>query len=359
MDWKNDITRKLDIPYPVIQAPMFGVGTPEMAAATARMGGLGSLPLGDLPADRCIELVRETGKLTDRPFAVNIFVNEIPPVTDALRRQYDETRRFVERLASDHGLDIGLPGIESFQLTDYREQVDALIAENCGIVSFTFGNPDAGSIQRFKRHGTTLIGTCTSVEEALVLEGAGVDIICVQGLEAGGHRGSFAAGPVPGVGGFSLLPQVCDAVKTPVVYAGGIYNGRTLLASQVLGAQGFQVGSLLLCSRESALLDFEKKALADAGHGQVVLTDSFSGRYARGLGNAFTEALDGSGHVLPYPYQNKLTGELRKLAKKAGNIDFVSVWTGNSLPEFSTASTTEILMRLVKDAEAAASGRRF
>lgn len=350
MNWKNDITKKLDLEYPVVQAPMFGVGTPEMVAATSKMGGLGSLPLGDLPPERCVELIRETRKLTSKPFAANIFINEIPPLTKALKYRYNKARLFCEKIALDHGLNIELPDVESFKLTSYTDQVDALIAENCRIVSFTFGNLDAESIQKFKQNNTTLIGTCTSVEEALTLERSGIDILCVQGFEAGGHRGSFDSDNIPRIGGFSLLPQVCGAVKNPIIYAGGIYNGQTLLASRVLGAQGFQVGSLLLCSRESALLDFEKSSLANAREEQVVLTKSFSGRYARGLSNAFIRALDNSEHILPYPYQNKLTGELRKQAKNSKNIDFVSVWTGNSLSSFSDATTTEILLDLIMKA---------
>lgn len=349
MNWKNEITDILDITYPIIQAPMFGVGTPEMVAAAAKMGGLGSLPLADLAAERCIELIQETRKLTSKAFAVNIFLNDIPPLTEALKKQYDKARLYCEKLASEHGLDIELPAIESFKLTSYKDQVDALISENCEILSFTFGNLDAESIQKFKQNKTLLVGTCTSVREALILEQSGIDVICVQGLEAGGHRGSFDAEHIPRIGGFSLLPQVDHAVKKPIVYAGGIYNGQTLLASNMLGAAGFQVGSLLLCSKESALLDFEKRSLRSAMEDQVVLTNSFSGRYARGLSNAFIKALDNSEYVLPYPYQNKLTAELRKQAKKAKNIDFVSVWTGNSLPSFSQASTTEILLDLIAE----------
>lgn len=347
MDWKNDFTKALDIAYPIVQAPMFGVGTPEMTAAASEIGALGSLPLGDLPADKCIELIKETKKLTSKPFAVNIFLNEIPPLTEILKKQYDKTRLFIEKLALSYGLSVDLPDIESFKLTSYKDQVDALIAENCKIVSFTFGNLDAESILKFKQHGALLIGTCTSVEEAIKLEQSGVDIICVQGFEAGGHRGSFDSDYISRIGGFSLLPKVNDAIKKPIIYAGGIYNSNTLLASKILGAQGFQVGSLLLCAKESALLGFEKSSLSSATEEQIVLTKSFSGRYARGLSNAFTQALDHSDYILPYPYQNKLTAELRKQAKKSRNIDFVSIWAGNSLPSFSRASTAEILLDLI------------
>jgi nitronate monooxygenase len=349
MEWQNEITKQLGLDYPIIQAPMFGVGTIEMVAATAGMGGLGSLPLGDLPPDKCVELIHATRKLTNKKFAVNIFVNDIPPLSKEMESQYDNSRRFIEQLALEHGIEVKLPDIQNIKLTDYREQIDALISEQCPIVSFTFGNLDKDSIERLKKNGIKLIGTCTSVKEALILEQSGIDIICVQGLEAGGHRGSFEADNITHIGGLSLLPQVYDAVSLPIIYGGGINSPRSLYAAHVLGAQGFQIGSMLLCSAESALLDFEKKALKDAQEDQIVLTKSFSGRYAKGISNAFIKALDNTPYILPYPYQNKLTGELRKQAKKLGNIDFVSVWAGNSLSSFSDASTTAILSRLVKE----------
>lgn len=359
MNWKNKITTSLAIDYPIVQAPMFGVGTPAMAAAASNIGGLGSLPLGDLAGDQCIALLRETKKLTDKPFAANIFVNDIPPLTEKLLHQYQESRSFIEELAHKNGLDLSLPDLEEFQLTDYRDQVDALISEGCSAISFIFGNLDKESIEKCKEHGVLLIGTCTSVQEALELERSGIDLICVQGYEAGGHRGSFHQENIPAIGGLSLLPQVYDAVSVPLIYAGGIYNAKTVHATKLLGAAGFQIGSMLLCAKESSLLDFEKQALKNAGEDQIVLTKSFSGRYARGLSNTFIKALDHSKYVLPYPYQNKLTGALRKLAKKKQNINFLSVWAGSSLSSFSDAGTAEILLNLIKEVEQTAEKQNF
>ena len=350
MSWKNDITQHFNIEYPIVQAPMFGVTTPEMVAATNAAGCLGSLALGDLSADQCTELIRTTKKLTDKPFAANIFVNNIPPLTEELIIKYNSIRSFIERLASDHGLPIKIPDIQTYSLTDYRDQITALIAEKCKIVSFTFGNLDNESIERLKENGIRIIGTCTSVREALILEKSEIDVICVQGLEAGGHRGSFDQDNIPKIGGLALLPQVCDAVHIPVVYAGGISNAKILNATKSLGAQGFKIGSMLLCAPESNLLDFEKEALKNITEEDIVLTKAFSGRYAKGINNAFIEALHGI-EILPYPYQNKLTATLRNEAKKHKNKNFVSIWTGNGFPHYSNASTTLLLNNLIQDAE--------
>jgi len=351
MEWKNEITRILNIDYPIIQAPMFGVATPEMVAASNKANILGALPLGDLSAEKCIEAIRQTKKITDKPFAVNSFINTIPPITNELKIQYNNTKRFIEELANQHSLEVDLPEIEDLELTDYHDQIDAIISENCKIFSFTFGNLDQQSIEKLKANETVLIGTCTSVEEAKILERSSIDIICVQGIEAGGHRGSFTNEDISKIGGLSLLSQVYDAVQVPLIYAGGIYNARTLLASKMLGAKGFQVGSLLLGSTESALNDAEKTRLRNAKEKEIVLTKSFSGKFARGIKNVFIESLENSDYILPYPYQYKMTAALKKIAKANNNTDFLSIWAGQSLSSFDGNSTTKIIRQLIDNTE--------
>ncbi|OCA72707.1 tungsten formylmethanofuran dehydrogenase [Chryseobacterium contaminans] len=351
MFWPDTISKRLGVQYPIIQAPMFGVSTMEMVAAAARAGCLGSLALADLSADESVELIRATRKLTDKPFAANIFVHYIPEITDALKYKFITTRQFLEQLANDNGIEVNLPDLEDLKVRSYHDLVDVIIQENCKILSFTFGNLDDQSIQKLKENGVTLIGTCTSVNEALILEKSGIDIICVQGTEAGGHRGTFDPDHVPQIGGLSLLSQVYDHVKVPLIYAGGIYNGKTLQAVKDLGAQAFQVGNLLLASQESALEPFEKERLKSVREDEIILTKSFSGRYARGVRNKYIEAVENSEYILPYPYQNKLTNALRKAAKSKQNTDFVGIWVGQSIHQYSEYSTEEILKNLIKEYE--------
>jgi nitronate monooxygenase len=351
MGWTNDITQILNIEYPIIQAPMYGVTTPEMVAAASRANCLGSLALADLSADKCIEAICRTKKLTNKAFAVNIFVHQIPEITDTLKEKYAKARTFIEQLAKQNNLDVTLPEIEELEINSYHEQIDAIIAEGCKIVSFTFGNLDKQSIVKLKSNGTILIGTCTSVHEAVILQKSGIDIICVQGLEAGGHRGSFTSNDIPQIGGFSLLAQVSENVDLPIIYAGGIYNAKTLLASKTLGASGFQIGSILLGSVESALKDFEKERLRKVNEADIVLTKSFSGRFARGINNTFIRAVENTEFILPYPYQNKMTNELRRIAKANKNTNFLNIWMGQSIHDFSGKSATEIIRKLIIDTE--------
>ena len=351
MDWQNDLTRMLKIDYPIIQAPMFGVTTPEMVAASSNINCLGSLSLADLSADTCIEQIRKTKQLTHKPFAVNIFTHPIPKMTAALREKYDAAKAFIERFAQAHDVEVALPSIDDLKIHSYHEQIAAILAEGCKILSFTFGNLDPHSIDLLKSKGIVLIGTCTSVNEAKVLEKSGIDIICVQGLEAGGHRGSFMSDEIPKMGGLQLLAEVREAASLPLIYAGGIYNAKTLTVSKTLGASGYQVGSLLLGASESALKDFEKQRLRAHTKADIVMTKSFSGRYARGIKNIFTEALDNTDLILPYPYQNKLTAALRRVAKEKKQTDFLSIWVGQAIHEYSSQSTASILRDLILETQ--------
>lgn len=335
----------------IIQAPMFGVGTPAMAAGASNAGILGSLPLADLPAADCVRLIRQTKTLTDQPFAVNIFLNEIPPVDEDLIRRYNGAKRFLQEVAAGAGFEVTLPDIANMKITDYHEQVEVLIAEQCKIVSFTFGNLDADSIAKFKQHGTTLIGTCTSLAEATILEASGIDMVCLQGIEAGGHRGSFLSDGTEPVDGLSLLLQLKEQLRIPVIYAGGVHDARSLAHVLSKGADGVQIGSMFLAAKESALQEFEKERLHAIKGAETLLISSFSGRYARGLDNTYVQLVEASGHVLPYPYMNKLTGPFRKAAREHKLAELVNLWVGAGHRHFSDATTGEIVRQLLVDLE--------
>ena len=351
MNWSNEITDILKIKYPMIQAPMFGVTTTEMVVSASNLGCLGSLPIADISPDKAIELINKVKNQTDQPFAVNIFVYDVPEIDQKLKDKYRKAKNFIENLANDHQLEVRLPEIEDLTFNDYRDLIDVVISAGCTTLSFTFGIPDAASIQKLKANNITLIGTCTTVEESLLLEKSGIDIICVQGSEAGGHRGNFLSEKPTENCGISILEEVASTVSVPVIYAGGIYSGQAIITSKKYGSKGFQVGSLLLGSPESALTDAEKNRLKAVVDDDIALTRSFSGRYASGIKNTFTQSLDSTANILPFPFQNKLTAELRSVSKANHNLEFVNIWTGKFARNFSERSTRDILKILIEEAE--------
>lgn len=350
MNWQNKITELFHITYPIIQAPMLGVTSPEMVAAVAAGGGLGSLPLGGLSPAACAERIASTKSLTARPFAVNLFAHPIPePDAGAI----DAMQRFLEALCRQQGMAYEKQAGEDLRLYSYEDQIEVIIREKIPVVSFTFGVFKDEVIERLQSHGVVLIGTCTSVKEARLLEEKGIDVICAQGIEAGGHRGSFLYGEeVPQIGTFSLVPQVCDSVRKPVVAAGGVFDGRTIQAAFLLGAAGVQVGSAFVTAQESLAVTAYKQAMQSAADTDTVLTRAYSGRWARGIRNAFIRQVDHSGVPIPaYPYQNALTAGIRKTANEKENREFISLWSGQSGAKAQRRSTAGIFQALVEDAE--------
>jgi nitronate monooxygenase len=342
----SSILNTLGIDYPIIQAPMFGVTTPEMVAAANKAGCLGSAALGDLDYDSSLKIIRECKKLTGSAFAANIFVNHIPPISDELKISYNRTKTYLYQLAEELHLNVELPEIEKIKPAGYQHQIEAILEENIKVLSFTFGNMNDAAIAQLKNNDVVLIGTCTSEKEAQLLIDSGIDIICIQGIEAGGHRGSFDNENLPQIGGLSLLQNIREMTPLPLIYAGGIGRKKTMESLRILGADAFQIGTSLLCSEESALTTFEKQRMLNVEEQEIMLTRSFSGRYARGIKNKFIDLFENSDYILPYPYQNKLTAPFRKAARNAQLIECVNLWTGQTFRNLSFESTTAILNKL-------------
>jgi nitronate monooxygenase len=350
MNWKNDITEKLKIEYPVIQAPMLGVSTPEMAAEISNQGGLGSLPVGGLSPEAVVHLIRKTKSLTDKPFAVNLFAHNVPVYAD---QDIDPMRQFLLQLAKKRGYDLDGGDLSGFRFFTYQEQIAILLQEEIPVVSFTFGCLDKENSTLLKDKGCLLIGTATCREEALILEEHNVDMITAQGIEAGGHRGTFLEDiPLPQIGLFSLLPQIVKATHLPVIAAGGIHAAQTIKAAFDLGAMAVQIGTAFIGTVESEAIPSYKKMLDTATGTDTVLTRSFSGRWARGFKNEFIKEIEASGITIPpYPIQNSLTSKLRKSAQRANDNQYTSLWAGQSAGATEMKLSKEIFRALVQDYE--------
>ena len=265
----------LGVRYPLLQAPMSGVSTPELAAAVSNAGGLGSLGAAWLQPDDLRAAIRALRALTDAPYMVNLFAW---PQPDAAPEAH--------------------PSLDA--------QLAVVAEERVPVFSFTFGIPDFAPLQA---GGATIVGTATTVAEARALEAAGVDVVVAQGWEAGGHRGTFER-PTHDVdvGGLALVPQVVDAVSVPVLSAGAIMDGRGIAAALALGADGASLGTAFIATAESAAHPLYRRLLAETPVEGTRISRVFSGRDARLIRTAAVEELVGSGaSTAPYPLQLRVT----------------------------------------------------
>ncbi|MFE6334205.1 NAD(P)H-dependent flavin oxidoreductase [Streptomyces sp. NPDC057806] len=323
----------LGIEHPIVQGPFGGgLSSVALAAAVSEGGGLGSYGAHILTPDAITGLVTDLKAATSRPFAVNLWVplagerSALPDNaaftshTERLRPYYDE-------------LGVAAPTFEDVgALPDFDDQIDALLAAAPPVISFVMGIPPRRVVDEARRRGIALIGTATTVDEALALEDTGLDAIVASGSDAGGHRGAFLA-PLREslVGTFSLVPQIVDAVTAPVIAAGGIADGRGIRAALTLGADAVQIGTAFLATRESGASDVHKRRLGTPAARTTVLTRLFSGRTARGIPNRFVHDMAAyEDAVPPYPVQNALMQPIRGAAAAQGRPEYMNLWAGQA-----------------------------
>ena len=292
------------------------------------------------------EQIREIKQLTSNPFGVNLFVpNEFNVSENEIKSANQLLQPIREQLNLHQKDSFEIPKFNNVFET-FNEQIKVVIEEKVPICSFTFGIPSKEVIAELKQHNIILMGTATTVREAVEIEKIGMDIVVVQGSEAGGHRGNFINGFQESlVGLMSLIPQVVDHVSIPVIAAGGIMDGRGLMASICLGAKGVQMGTAFLTCIESGAHKVHKEAILNANEDQTVLTRAFSGKWARGIKNKFILEMQKHETSLPdFPVQNTLTQDIRKASTSQNNQDFMSLWSGQS-PRLAKNQTVETLIK--------------
>jgi nitronate monooxygenase len=240
---RTDFLELLGIAHPVVQAPMSGFTPPALVTAVCNAGGLGSIGCVGQPPDLVREQVATVRQATNRPFNLNFFVHRRPQTSP------EATARVRAKLApyfDEFGLGPVPEPREPFSTFD-AEQLDLVLELRPRVVSFHFGLPEASAVRRIKEAGCIILSSATTVAEARSLEANGADVIIAQGFEAGGHRGSFSDSPGAGmIGTMALVPQIVDAVRVPVLAAGGIADGRGIAAAFALGASGAQIGTAFL-----------------------------------------------------------------------------------------------------------------
>jgi nitronate monooxygenase len=320
---------------------------PALVAAVSNAGALGFLGAAYMPPDQIARECAAIRGLTSRPFGINLFAPTPIPDPPA------DVSAALERIASFHA-ELGLPSPSRPTLPthSFDDQLAAAIDGGARVFSFTFGILPSDTVGRIKDHGICVLGTATTVEEASSLERSGVDAVVAQGSEAGAHRGTFLGSFESSmVGTMSLVPQIADAIRIPVIASGGIMSGRSIAAALTLGASAAQMGTAFLVSDECGVAESYKAAILSARDDSTRLTRAFSGRPARGIVNrAMTEIeRDGGTAILPYPYQNSLTRPMRNAAAQQDLADFLSLWAGQASRLARRMSATDLVATLVRE----------
>jgi len=316
--------------FPIILAPMAGVMDAELVIAAAEGGALGSLPCAMLSVEKAREQVNIIRQRVSAPINMNFFCHK---AVEADPQREAAWKRRLEPYNRELGHDPAAPDTAA-----NRAPIDAamcaLVEElKPEIVSFHFGLPDPALLARVKAAGAIVLGSATIVREAIWLEENGADAIIAQGAEAGGHRGMFLTDAIaeqPGT--FALVPQVVDAVRVPVIAAGGIADGRGIAAAFALGAAGVQIGSAYLRCPESRVSALARTALAQARDDATVITNVMTGRPARGVVNRTMRELGPVSPEAPaFPHAATALAPLKAAAEKLGRVDFTNLWAGQAM----------------------------
>ncbi|MGF6309773.1 nitronate monooxygenase [Bradyrhizobium sp. i1.8.4] len=341
--------------FPIVLAPMAGVMDAELVIAVAQGGGLGSLPCAMLSAEKAREQVKLIRQRVSAPINLNFFCHK---AVDADPTREANWRQRLAPYYREHGLDPDAP-INAANRAPFDPAFCAVVEElKPEVVSFHFGLPEPKLLQRVKAVGAIVMSSATTVKEAIWLEENGADVVIAQGADAGGHRAMFLTETIaeqPGT--FSLLPQVVDAVRVPVVAAGGIADGRGIAAAFALGASAVQIGTAFLRCPESKVTAAGRVALAQASDESTVITNVMTGRPARGVANRVMREVGPISPDAPdFPHAATALGPLKAAAEKQGKVDFTNLWAGQAVRMGKEMPATE-LTRALAGAALARMGR--
>lgn len=341
-----DLAARLGLAAPVIQAPMAGAQGHALAAAVCQAGGLGSIPAAMLSPDALqAELVALRAR-TDRAFAVNFFCHRNPE-PDAAREQ--RWRQCLTPYCREYGLDPAAAPAGAMRAPFSAALAERVQSMRPPVVSFHFGLPEPALLARVKDWGALVMASATTVDEARWLEDHGADVVIVQGLEAGGHRGHFLDEDLTRQSGlFALLPLVVRALAVPVVASGGIGDARTVAAARALGAAGVQIGTAYLKTPESTISPLHRALLGTEAASHTALTNLFSGRPARSIVNRLMRECGPLSDAVPaFPLAPAALAPLRAAAEAQGCSDFSSLWAGQYAAACREQPAAELTRELI------------
>jgi nitronate monooxygenase len=352
--WYNTIAAKvLGIEYPILQGPFGGnLSSVKLAATVSDLGGLGGYGAYTLTPEEILALDGQLKAATRKPYNINLWVSDIDASANIQDAHFERVKHQFKPYFDELGLPF--PDKPAPVASKFDDQVEVILHTRPPVFSFTFGIPSPTVLAQCRRLGIVTIGTATTLDEAIALEAAEVDLIIASGFEAGGHRPSFLAPAEASLTGtFTLVQQIREKVKTPLIAAGGIATGRGVAAALALGADAVQVGTAFLACEESNAPDIHRQLLFSDQSKYSVLTRAFTGRLGRGLKSRISEDLNGKGdNILPFPLQTHFMSSLRKAAIAQQKWDMVLFWGGQIAPVLKHKKAAELMHVLIEETTA-------
>jgi nitronate monooxygenase len=348
--WYNTkVTELLGIDYPIMQGPFGGgLSSAELVATVSNSGGLGGYGAYTLSPQEIFELNIQIKAATNKPYNINLWVSDTDaPDGTVTDEQYEQAIKIFKPYFDEVG--IAIPEKPAPFSTRFENQLQVILDIRPELFSFVFGIPSADILEQCRKSGIKTAGAATTLDEAIALENAGVDMIIASGFEAGGHRPSFLAPAEQSITGtFVLLQLIKEKVKTPIIAAGGIANGRGIAAALTLGADATQIGTAFLACDESGALPLHRQMLFSDAAKYTTLSRAFTGRLGRGVTSQLAKDLSGKEkQFLPFPLQTTFMSSLRKAALDQQKWDMVLFWSGQIAPVLKHTKATELMQSLI------------
>lgn len=353
--WYNTkATELLGIEYPILQGPFGGnLSTVELLAIVSNAGGLGGYGAYTLSPAEIFEVDKQIKAATDKPYNINLWVSDHDHATGGVSdEQYEQTKQVFKPYFDE--LNIPFPDKPAPFKPRFEDQLQVILDVKPKVFSFMFGVPSADVLEQCRRLGIVTVGAATTLDEAIFLDNAGVDLIIASGFEAGGHRPSFLApAEVSTTGTFTLIQLIKEKVKTPIIAAGGIANGNGVAAALALGANAAQIGTAFLATDESNALPIHREMLFSDAAKYTTLSRAFTGRLGRGITSQIAKEITGKeNQILPFPLQTTFMSALRKAAIEQQKWDLILFWGGQIAPVIKHTKAQELMQAIIQEASA-------
>ena len=349
---KTQATELLKIKYPIIQGPFGGTfSSVKLVSIVSNLGGMGSFGLNSYSPVEILEIDKEIKQLTNKTYALNLWVPlKNDPADNYEKKDFEELKKLFKPYFDK--MKIPLPEIPNPKTQDFEMKIESILKTKPPVSSFIFGIPPKEIISELKRRGITSMATATTLEEAVMIEEAGIDFVVASGSEAGGHRASFIKLAEESLTSTHLLiHQVVDNVNIPVIAAGGISNGRDIADILKLGASAAQIGTAFLATNESNASTIHKSKLLSNEPIKTGLTKVYSGRLARAISNNLSRDFEkvNNERIAPYPIQSDFLKPLRKISIKQNRLDYVAFWSGKPSSILKYKSANKLFNSLVDE----------